>query len=217
MIRQGKGVTGTLPPDLGKLSELIVLEFFSNKISGPIPNLSGLTHLQTLNLRDNLFDSTPKNLFSGMNSLQEVYLNNNPFPAWEIPETVKETTSLKNLSLINCNIRQGKGVTGTLPPDLGKLSELIVLEFFSNKISGPIPNLSGLTHLQTLNLRDNLFDSTPKNLFSGMNSLQEVYLDNNPFPAWEIPETVKETTSLKNLSLINCNVTGSIPNFFKKN
>ncbi|KAF8096382.1 hypothetical protein N665_0309s0009 [Sinapis alba] len=108
-----------------------------------------------------------------------------------------------------------KGVGGTLPPDLGKLSELIVLEFFSNKISGSIPDLSGLTQLQRLNLHDNLFDSPPpENLFSGKNSLQEVYLNNNPFPSWEIPETVKEATSLKNLSLINCNVTGSIPDFF---
>ncbi|KAJ4901285.1 Leucine-rich repeat protein kinase family protein [Raphanus sativus] len=107
-----------------------------------------------------------------------------------------------------------KGIQGTLPPDLGKLSELIVLEFFSNKISGPIPDLSGLTHLKTLNLHDNLFNSTPENLFSGMNSLQEVCLDNNPFPSWKIPETVKEATSLKNLSLVNCSVTGSIPDIF---
>ncbi|KAG2261663.1 hypothetical protein Bca52824_068742 [Brassica carinata] len=73
-----------------------------------------------------------------------------------------------------------KGIQGTLPPYFGKLSELMVLELFSNKISGSIPDLSGLTHLQTLNLQDNLFNSTPKNLFSGMNSLQEVYLDNPP-------------------------------------
>ncbi|KAJ4901294.1 Leucine-rich repeat protein kinase family protein [Raphanus sativus] len=107
-----------------------------------------------------------------------------------------------------------KGIRGTLPPDLGKLTELIVLEFFSNKISGAVPDLSGLTQLQRLNLHDNLFDSNPGNLFSGMNSLQEMYLDNNPFPSWEIPESVKEVKSLKNLSLINCNVTGSIPDFF---
>ncbi|CAH8363521.1 unnamed protein product [Eruca vesicaria subsp. sativa] len=107
-----------------------------------------------------------------------------------------------------------KSIRGTLPPNLQKLTELTVLEFFSNKLSGPIPDLSSLTHLQTLNLHDNLFDSTPINLFSGMSSLQEVYLDNNPFPAWEIPESIKEATSLKNLSLINCNVTGSIPDFF---
>ncbi|KAL0737419.1 hypothetical protein Bca4012_013629 [Brassica carinata] len=134
---------------------------------------------------------------------------------WSNPNPCKwETVQCDGSSRVTRIQLKQKGIGGTLPPDLGKLSELIVLEFFSNKISGSIPDLSGLTHLQTLNLHDNLFDSTPKNLFSGMNSLQEVYLDHNPFPAWEIPETVKEATSLKNLSLINCNVTGSIPDFF---
>ncbi|KAL0889469.1 hypothetical protein Bca101_013452 [Brassica carinata] len=108
-----------------------------------------------------------------------------------------------------------KGIQGYLCPFLGKLSELVVLEFFSNKISGSIPDLNGLKHLQILNLHDNLFDSSVSlNLFSGMNSLQEVYLDNNHFPYWEIPETVKEATSLKILSLVNCSITGTIPDFF---
>ncbi|KAF8117492.1 hypothetical protein N665_0009s0019 [Sinapis alba] len=134
---------------------------------------------------------------------------------WSNPNPCKwETVQCDGSSRVTRIQLKQKGIGGTLPSNLGKLSELIVLEFFSNKISGSIPDLSGLTHLQTLNLHDNLFDSTPKNLFSGMNSLQEVYLDNNPFPSWEIPETVKEATSLKNLSLINCNVTGSIPDFF---
>ncbi|KAG2261662.1 hypothetical protein Bca52824_068741 [Brassica carinata] len=108
-----------------------------------------------------------------------------------------------------------KGIQGTLSPFLGKLSELVILEFFSNKLSGKIPNLSGLKHLQILNLHDNLFvSSVSLNLFSGMNSLQEVYLDNNPLAFWEIPETVKEATSLKILSLVNCSITGSIPDYF---
>ncbi|KAJ4901275.1 Leucine-rich repeat protein kinase family protein [Raphanus sativus] len=64
-----------------------------------------------------------------------------------------------------------------------------------------------------LNLHDNLFEQS-LDLFSGLNSLQEVYLDNNPFSHWSIPETVKEATSLKILSLVNCNIVGMIPNIF---
>ncbi|KAL0889466.1 hypothetical protein Bca101_013449 [Brassica carinata] len=108
-----------------------------------------------------------------------------------------------------------KGIQGWLYRDLGKLSELVVLEFFPNKISGSIPDLNGLKHLQILNLHDNLFSSSISlNLFSGMNSLQEVYLDNNPFPYWGFPVTVKEATSLKILSLVNCSLAGTIPDFF---
>ncbi|KAJ4901296.1 Leucine-rich repeat protein kinase family protein [Raphanus sativus] len=166
-----------------------------------------LTFLNSASSQDDDDATIMQSLRSSLNLTSDV--------DWSNPNPCKwETVQCDGSSRVTRIQLKQKGVTGTLPPDLGKLSELIVLEFFSNKISGPIPDLFGLMHLQTLNLHDNLFDSTPKNLFSGMNSLQEVYLDNNPFPAWEIPETVKEATSLKNLSLINCNVTGSIPDFF---
>uniref|UniRef100_A0A0D3ARM2 Leucine-rich repeat-containing N-terminal plant-type domain-containing protein n=1 Tax=Brassica oleracea var. oleracea TaxID=109376 RepID=A0A0D3ARM2_BRAOL len=59
-----KGIRGILPPNLQTLRELIVLELFQNQISSLIPDLSGLTWLQTLNLHDNLFDSVPKKLTS---------------------------------------------------------------------------------------------------------------------------------------------------------
>ncbi|KAJ4901290.1 Leucine-rich repeat protein kinase family protein [Raphanus sativus] len=231
------GIQGTLHPDIGKLTEL----------SRP----------RTLNLHDNLFDLAPTNLFYGMNSLQEVNIDNNPFPAWEIPETVKELKSLKNLSLINCNVTGSipdffssetlpslaslklsrNNLHGVLPLSLAgsslqqlylngqklngsisvlqNMTSLVEIDLQGNEFSGPIPDLSGLKHLQTLNLQDNLFNSNPETLFSKMNSLQEMYLDNNPFPSWGIPETVKEATSLKNLSLANCSLTGLIPDFFR--
>ncbi|CAN6999656.1 hypothetical protein IGI04_019745 [Brassica rapa subsp. trilocularis] len=83
---------------------------------------------------------------------------------------------------------QTKGIRGTLPLNLQTLTELIVLDIFQNRVSGPIPDLSGLTRIHTLNLHDNLFDYVPipKNLFSGMTFLQEAYLENNPFSPWEM-------------------------------
>nr|VDD61722.1 unnamed protein product [Brassica oleracea] len=88
-----------------------------------------------------------------------------------------------------------KGIRGTLPLNLQTLTELIVLEIFQNRISGPIPDLSGLTRLHTLNLNGNLFDYVPipKNLFSGMTSLQEAYLENNPFSPWEMTMDKQKT------------------------
>ncbi|KAH0936431.1 hypothetical protein HID58_013548, partial [Brassica napus] len=180
-----KGISGTLPLDLQKLSELIVLEFFSNKISGPVPDLSGLTHLQRLNLHDNLFDSTPKNLFSGMNSLQEAYLDNNPFASWEIPETVKEATSLKNLSLVNCNLT-------------------------ANAFSGPIPDLSGLQSLRLFNLRENQLTGLVPPSFTGLKSLTVVNLTNNCFQG-PTPLFKNSLTSLETINLSNNQLTGSIP------
>ncbi|KAF2532941.1 hypothetical protein F2Q70_00031672 [Brassica cretica] len=202
-----KGVRGTLPPDLQKLSELVVLEFFSNKISGPIPDLSGLTHLQTLNLHDNLFDSTPKNLFSGMNSLQEVYLDNNPFPSWEIPETVKEATSLKNLSLINCN------VTGSIPDFFGSetLPSLASLKLSRNNLHGGLPSSLSGSSLQQLYLNGQKLNGSIS-VLQNMTSLVEVDLQGNAFSG-----PIPDLSGLQSLRLFNVRenqLTGVVPPSF---
>ncbi|CAN6875779.1 unnamed protein product [Brassica oleracea var. botrytis] len=202
-----KGVRGTLPPDLQKLSELVVVEFFSNKISGPIPDLSGLTHLQTLNLHDNLFDSTPKNLFSGMNSLQEVYLDNNPFPSWEIPETVKEATSLKNLSLINCN------VTGSIPDFFGSetLPSLASLKLSRNNLHGGLPSSLSGSSLQQLYLNGQKLNGSIS-VLQNMTSLVEVDLQGNAFSG-----PIPDLSGLQSLRLFNVRenqLTGVVPPSF---
>nr|VDD35060.1 unnamed protein product [Brassica oleracea] len=202
-----KGISGTLPPDLQKLSELIVLELFSNKISGPVPDLSGLTHLQRLNLHDNLFDSTPANLFSGMNSLQEVYLDNNPFASWEIPETIKEATSLKNLSLVNCNL------AGSIPDFFSSqtLPSLVSLKLSRNNLQGGLPSSFGASSLQQLYLNgQKLFGSI--SVLQKMTSLVEVDLQANTF--WG---PIPDLSGLQSLRLFNVRenqLTGLVPPSF---
>ncbi|CAN0528179.1 unnamed protein product [Ectocarpus sp. 12 AP-2014] len=52
--RFGINVTGAIPPQLGRLGALEVLDLGSNKLSGIIPpELGGLAALRVLNFRDN--------------------------------------------------------------------------------------------------------------------------------------------------------------------
>lgn len=108
----------------------------------------------------------------------------------------------------------GQGVSGFLPASIANLTNLQVFEVMNNGLSGPLPSLSGLGSLQTLNLHDNKFSSIPPNFFDGMSSLQEVYLDNNPFSPWAIPEGLKAASTLKNFSANSANIVGKIPDFF---
>ncbi|CAF2090760.1 receptor-like kinase TMK3 [Brassica napus] len=202
-----KGIRGTLPPNLQNLSELVVLELFSNRISGPIPDLSGLTNLQTLNLHDNLFDSTPENLFSGMNSLQEVYLDENPFSSWEIPETVKDATLLKNLSLINCNL------TGSITVLFGSetLPSLASLKLSRNSLSGPLPSSLSGSSLQELCLNGQRLNGTIS-VLQNMTSLVEVDLQGNAFSG-----PIPDLSGLQSLRLFNVGgnqLTGVVPPSF---
>ncbi|CDY64597.1 BnaCnng44290D [Brassica napus] len=132
-----------------------------------------------------------------MNSLQEVYLDNNPFASWEIPETIKEATSLKNLSLVNCNLA-------------------------ANTFWGPIPDLSGLQSLRLFNVRENQLTGLVPPSFTGLKSLTVVNLTNNCFQgptplfdnslAWDyLFWNFAKLTSLETINLSNNQLTGSIP------
>ena len=58
---------GSIPPSLGRLTNLTQLEIYKNQLSGPIPSsLGSLTNLQFLNLGENngLSGSIPSSLGS---------------------------------------------------------------------------------------------------------------------------------------------------------
>ncbi|CAN8266853.1 unnamed protein product [Cochlearia groenlandica] len=203
-----KSIRGTLPSDLQKLTELTVLELFLNQISGPIPDLSGLTRLQKLNLHDNLFDSVPKNLFSGMSSLQEAFLENNPFSPWQVPETIKDASSLQNLSLSNCS------VTGKISDFFGSqsLPSLTNLHLSQNFLHGELPSSLAASSLQSLHLNGQLGETKLNgsiSILSNMTSLVEVSLQGNSFTG-----PIPDLSGLQSLRVFNVRenqLTGVVP------
>ncbi|KAK3138865.1 hypothetical protein QOZ80_5AG0374440 [Eleusine coracana subsp. coracana] len=71
------------------------------------------------------------------------------------------------------------GLSGSLSPDIAKMTALTNISFANNNISGPIPNLSNLSKLQQLHLQDNkLFGSVPQSLGT-IKTLRELFLQNN--------------------------------------
>ncbi|CAA0353862.1 putative receptor-like kinase TMK3 RLK-Pelle-LRR-IX family [Arabidopsis thaliana] len=199
-----KGIRGTLPTNLQSLSELVILELFLNRISGPIPDLSGLSRLQTLNLHDNLFTSVPKNLFSGMSSLQEMYLENNPFDPWIIPDTIKEATSLQNLTLSNCSI------IGKIPDFFGSqsLPSLTNLKLSQNGLEGELPMSFAGTSIQSLFLNGQKLNGSIS-VLGNMTSLVEVSLQGNQFSG-PIPD-LSGLVSLRVFNVRENQLTGVVP------
>ena len=66
-----------------------------------------------------------------------------------IPPELGRLTNLERLQI------HGNRFSGPIPPELGQLTNLIFLSLFSNRLSGPIPpelgHLTGLTSLQLIN------------------------------------------------------------------
>src|SRR2546426_331931 len=100
---------GSIPTEIGNLTNLEILDLFRNQLSGSIPaQLGNLTNLKKLGL--------------GYNQL-----------SGSIPAELGNLISLKDLDLFSNQL------TGSIPPELGNLTHLESLALFSNRLTGRIP------------------------------------------------------------------------------
>ncbi|MDM8528392.1 leucine-rich repeat domain-containing protein [Anaerolineales bacterium HSG24] len=167
-------LSGSIPPELSKLTNLEHLNLDGNDLSGSIPpELSKLTNLEHLNLDGNdLSGSIPPEL-SKLTNLRYLYLDDNDLSG-SIPPELSKLTNLERLYL------NGNQLNGSIPPELSKLTNLERLYLNGNQLSGSIPpKLSKLTNLEHLYLNGNqLSGSIPPEL-SKLTNLEHLYLDDN--------------------------------------
>ena len=125
-------LSGSLPSQLGDLSNLEDINLASNNLTGPIPpQLSQLEQLVNLRLHINT-----------LNGL--------------LPADLGNLTNLKTLYL------SGNDFTGSIPEKWGDLSDLQILLLNTNNLSGPVPTAIGnLKDLTTLRIAGNNFTELP--------------------------------------------------------
>lgn len=143
-------LTGTIPTELGRLTNLNELLLNGNQLTGSIPTALGrLTNLYALYLDGNqLTGSIPAEL-GRLTNLVDLRLWNNQLTG-AIPT---ELGNLTNLIVLFLNSNQ---LTGRIPPELGRLSDLQSLELQNNQLTGAIPTgLGRLSNLQGVNLSNN--------------------------------------------------------------
>ena len=174
-------LSGTIPPELGNLANLEVLNLQINGLTGTIPpELGNLTNLSVLNL--------------AYNSLRGL-----------IPPELGNLTNLTGLDLSWNNL------TGPIPPELGNLSKLADLLLSKNSLTGPIPpELGNLTNLRSLNLRFNELTGPIPSWLGGLTELWALVLGENEFTG-PIPPELGNLTNLTNLALLRNNLTGQVP------
>lgn len=225
-----QNLAGTLPQELSSLTLLERLELQWNNVSGPLPSLKGLSSLQVLMLSNNQFTSIPADFFVGMSSLISVEIDNNPFSAWEIPDSLRNASTLQNFSANSANI------SGNIPsffgPDafpgltnlhlaLNNLEGELPLSFSGSqieslwlngqKLSGGIDVIQNLTFLKELWLHGNGF-SGPLPDFSGLKNLETLSLRDNSFTG-PVPVSLVSLESLKVVNLTNNLLQGPMPKF----
>ena len=165
------GLSGTIPAELGNLSKLKTLSLGVNQLTGSIPvELGNLINLETLNLYYNQLSGTIPAELGNLSKLKTLSLGVNQLTG-SIPV---ELGNLINLETLNLYYNQ---LSGTIPAELGNLSKLKKLSLGVNQLTGSIPvELGNLINLETLNLYYNQLTGEIPAFIGNMKSYANVLL-----------------------------------------
>ena len=144
------GLTGTIPSELGSLSNLTFISLGENELTGVIPKELG-----------------------DLSSLTGMRLGGNQLTG-QIPIQLGRLSNLTGLWLYENDL------TGPIPRELGDLSNLTSLNLSDNELNGPIPTqLGDLSNLTELNLNDNQLSGEIPRSFTSLTSLTSFYFSDN--------------------------------------
>ncbi|XP_038697911.1 receptor-like protein 35 [Tripterygium wilfordii] len=211
-------------------SSLTDVRFKYCRLQGKFPSsILYLPHLRVLDLSYNvqLNIHLPKSNWSS--PLQELHFADVPFTGDQLPESIGDLNSLKQLTIGGCDFAgsiparignllqlthfQGanNNFNGRIPSSLTNLSKLEVLPLYSNKLVGPLPNFSNLSKLVMLDLYSNLLNGTIQSvLYNIPSSLHSLDLSYNQFTG---PINEFQFQSLERLYLGGNKLVGPLPNF----
>ena len=201
-------LTGTIPPQLGRLVTLELLRLGVNNLTGTIPpRLGDLANLEHLNLGTNNLTGTIPPELGNLASLTWLYLDNNGLTG-TIPSQLGNLANVEDLFL------HRNDLTGTIPPELGNLASLVVLRLFDNGLTGSIPpQLGSLASLTELGLSGNSLTGTIPAELGSLASLRGLYLWGNSLTG-TIPSELGNLANLESLALSVNNLTGQLPPSF---
>ena len=191
LILSLNNLVGSIPPELGNLTELRYLALGFNSLEGSIPpELGNLEKLRLLGLSvNNLVGSIPPEL-GNLSELYHLSAGANRLEGSIPPELGK----LAKLSYLEAG---GNQLSGSIPPELGNLRNLEFL-WLGSKLTGPIPpELGNLSKLERMYLHFNDLSGPVPPEFGEMSSLRELYLTGNPAMVGALPSELTALTRLE--------------------
>ena len=136
-------LVGSIPPELGQLKSLEVLDLWENSLTGPIPpELGNLANLTRLYLGDNQLSGPIPPELGNLSRVTVLALDGNALGGL-LPERLADLTSLSFLFLDRNNL------AGPIPAEFGRMASLRQLALSHNgEMAEPLP--SELTSLRQL-------------------------------------------------------------------
>ncbi len=201
----GNELIGRIPPELGKLSKIRKFVLPSNKLEGPIPpELGNLGRLEVLELYGNeLIGRIPPEL-GKLSGIRKFVLSSNKLEGPIPPE-------LGNLTRVEEMYLSSNELSGPIPTEFGNLVDLELLWLFENQLSGPIPpELGKLKKLNEFAASNNQLEGPLPPEIGGLESLQRLILHTNRLEG-PLPPELGELSKLEALWLGRNQITGPLP------
>ena len=168
---EGSGLTGPVPTWLNGMTNMRESWLWGNKLSGTIPDLSGMTSLQKLKLaKNNLTGGIPVWLGS-MSNLKWLIIDTNPLGG-TIPD-LSGMTSLTHLWL------HSNELTGSVPSGDMLPRNVDDLNLRDNMLTGQIPDLNGLDMATRVRLHNNMLSGEVPATLGDLNRLRQLWLHGN--------------------------------------
>jgi len=204
---------GTFPSELGRLTELKLLEFSANseptkgQLFSEIGRLHRLEHLSLHNC--GLTGVLPTEI-GLMKNLVFLDLSGNNF-ASTMPTQIGQLTQLEHFDI------QGNQFYNDFPPHVGFLKNLTYFDISNNRIAsrdsnGYLPlELTNLTKLQFLDVSGNVVHGFQNVFFCFMDSALCDLKMSYPLPSFPLPSNLGQLTSLTWLDLSSNDIHGAFP------
>ncbi|MCD7468867.1 hypothetical protein HAX54_007413 [Datura stramonium] len=198
-------LSGTIPFEIGKLTNLVYLNLSSNQILGTLPpQIGSLTKLKTLCISENRLNGSIPVEIGKLVNLVEACLRKNQLTG-NIPPEIGNLISAK---LFYASYNE---LCGPIPAEIGKMKSLEHLSFHTNNLSGPIPKTIGeLTKLKRLYLYANQLSGSIPSELGNLKDLTYLGIYKNHLTG-SIPASIGNLRNLQTLNLRNNKLSGSIP------
>ncbi|CAB9498139.1 LRR receptor-like serine threonine-protein kinase At4g08850-like [Seminavis robusta] len=203
----GNNHQGHIPTELWLLTSLeYILIGLSPDLQGSIPvEIGNLSNLAWMNVWGSSLTGTIPTEIGKASSLEWIVLYENRLSG-SIPSELMQLPKLRMLSLFENSFQ------GTVPTELGQISDLALFAVRDCQLTGPVPSelglLTGLTY--TLNLRNNQLSGTIPSELGLLTSSVELDLANNHFNG-QIPSEFGQLESMGHLSLAGNDLSGTVP------
>ncbi|XP_031131972.1 receptor kinase-like protein Xa21 [Ipomoea triloba] len=203
-------LNGDIPNSLSACSELEELLLDNNNFAGMVPReIGNLTMLKFLHLGSNYLEGEIPKELGKLDELEELKLDENElsgFIQWEI---------FNISSLTDMTLASNYNLSGPISDCLGNVSSLREVYLFKNEFTFFPPTLWSHENLLMLELySNNLSGSLPQEIGNAKTAIH-IYLSNNKLSG-QIPLSIGGLTEIINFSVAHNTIHGSIPDAFGK-